>query len=461
MNNRNLYLSRREMIETLFGGMGIIGLSSLLGTSKLEAAGGRTAGYYTGPRLPAPAKHIIMLFMAGGPSQIDMFDPKPALKKYEGQRPAAVDLRTERSTGGLLSSPFEFKRCGQSGLEFSSLVPQLGTVADEMCVIRSMYTFNPTHTPGVHLFHSGSILATRPSTGSWVTYGLGSENDNIPAFVVLNGGGGAGGGAGSHAGFLPSEFSGIGFNSGAEKAEDVIPNLRNQWVDASVQRHGLDAVQSLNKSFSDSFGPDLYLEGRIKSMETAFRMQSEAFDIVDLSKEPANVREEYGSSGFAKSCLMARRLVENGTRYVLINYGGWDDHIDLNNKLIKRCPDMDQAAAALIRDLKRRGLLDETLVVWSGEFGRTPVSESGNGRDHNPYGFTVWMAGGGIKGGMSYGATDEFGFKAVENRVSIHDLHATMLNRLGMDHTKLTYRYAGRDFRLTDVHGMVPTDILK
>ena len=448
-------ISRRHVLEALCGWTGSLGLSYLLGAETARAA---SKEHYKGPILPAPAKHVIVLFMQGGPSQIDMFDPKPALATYQGQRPAAVDLRTERTTGGLLPSPFEFKRRGQSGIEISSLLPQLATVADELCVIRSMYTFNPTHTPGVNLFHCGTVLATRPSTGAWVSYGLGSENENMPSFVVM--GGGLGAGVSSQAGFLPSEFQGAPFNSSGDKPDDVIPNLRNRWFDADTQRRVLDYVQAENRGFGDAFGPDSFLEGRLQSLEAAFRLQWEASDLVNLQQEPETVRAEYGSSDFARSCLMARRLVEKGVRYVHINSGGWDDHLDINRKLIQRCPDMDQATAALIRDLKRRGKLDETLVLWGGEFGRTPVSESGTGRDHDPYGFTVVLAGGGIKGGLVYGATDEFGFKAVENRVSIHDLHATMLNRLGMDHTKLTYRYAGRDFRLTDVYGEVVKDIL-
>jgi hypothetical protein len=243
----------------------------------------------------------------------------------------------------------------------------------------------------------------------------------------------------------------------------MIANLRNKWLDAKAQRRKLDAVQELNRQHNDSFGGDDFLEGRIKSMEAAYRMQFEALDVFDIRKENESIRTEYGSTPFANGCLLARRLVERGVRYVHIYYGAgqvWDDHKDIDKNLKERCPDMDQAAAALIRDLKRRGLLDETLIVWGGEFGRTPVSESGTGRDHNPYGFTMWMAGGGVKGGLAYGATDDFGFKAVENRVSIHDLHATILNQLGIDHTALTYRYAGRDFRLTDVFGEVVKDIL-
>ncbi len=438
-------LSRRQMLEAL--------VSSVLPGGK-----GAARGHYTGPRLPAPAKHVIVLFLQGGPSQIDLFDPKPVLKKHEGQRPSAVDVRTERATGGLLPSPFTFKRHGHSGLELSSLLPQLSTVADDLCVLRSMYTFNPTHTPGINLFNCGTILATRPSLGSWVEYGLGSENPDLPGFVVL--GDGMARNAAARSGFLPTQHQGISFDSAARVPDAVIPNLRNGRLDPRAQRRAVDEIQALNTAFNRSIGADPFLDGRIDAMEQAFRMQAEAYDIVDLSREPEHVRAEYGDTPYARSCLMACRLVEKGVRFVHVGYNGWDHHIDINKKLAEQCPAMDQATAALIRDLKRRGLLDETLVVWGGEFGRTPVSESGSGRDHNPYGFTTVLAGGGIKGGLAYGNTDEFGFKAIENRVSVHDLHATMLNRLGMDHTKLTYRYAGRDFRLTDVHGEVVKAIL-
>lgn len=451
-------LSRRALIESMCGGLGSVGLAGMLG-QQLQA---EPLGHYKGPQISAKAKHVIFLFMTGGPSQVDMFDPKPILKKYEGQRPNSADLRTERQTGGLLPSPFAFKKHGQSGVEVSELLPQLGTVIDDVCVIRSMYTFNPTHTPARSLIHSGSILATRPSLGAWVSYGLGTENENLPAFVALSPGAN-GGGSLLRAGFLPAEYQGTPFNDAEVEPEKMIANLRNKWLDAKGQRRQLDAVQMLNREFSESFGSDDFLEGRIKSMEAAYRMQFEALDVFDIRKESEAIRTEYGTTPFANGCLLARRLVEHGVRYVHIYYGAgqvWDDHKDIDKNLKERCPDMDQAAAALIRDLKRRGLLDETLIVWGGEFGRTPVSESGSGRDHNPYGFTMWMAGGGVKGGLAYGATDEFGFKAVENRVSIHDLHATILNQLGVDHTKLTYRYAGRDFRLTDVHGEIVRDIL-
>ena len=449
------------MIESLGGGLGVVGLAGLfssLSKSALHAAG---LGNYPGGLVAPKAKHVIMLYMNGGPSQIDMFDPKPALFKYAGQRPSAVDLRTERTTGGLLPSPFEFKRYGRNGVEVSELLPQLASVIDDICVIRSMYTFNPTHTPGRALFHTGSVLSTRPSMGSWITYGLGSENENLPSFVAL--GNAAGGGPQNRAGFLPSEYQGVGFAVADPDPEKIIPNLRNKNVDAAAQRSDMDALLDLNQNHAKSFGADQFLEGRIKSMESAYRMQFEALNLFDIRKEPQHIRDEYGTGAFGNGCLLARRLVEAGVRYINVDYPGgqiWDDHRDVNDNLRKRCPDMDQGAAALIRDLKRRGLLDETLVVWGGEFGRTPVSESGSGRDHNPYGFTMFVAGGGFKGGIAYGATDEFGFKAEQNRVSIHDLHATLLNQLGMDHTKLTYKYAGRDFRLTDIFGEVVKDIL-
>ena len=451
--------SRRHFIQSLCGGLGSVGLSALLGQQQASAA---ALGHYTGPQLPAKAKQVIFLFMAGGPSQLDMFDPKPALLKYQGQRPDSVNLRTERQTGGLLPSPFEFKKHGKAGIDVSELLPQMATVIDDVCVVRSMYTFNPTHVPARSLIHSGSILANRPSLGAWVSYGLGSENENLPSFVVLTPGGG-GGGSLWRAGFLPAEHQGVAFNDAEIEPEKMIANLRNQWLDPAAQRRQLDAVQALNREYSSGFGADAFLEGRIKSMEAAYRMQFEALNVYDIRKEPETVRAEYGTTPFANGCLLARRLVEAGVRYTHVYYGAgqvWDDHKGINKALKERCPDMDQAAAALIRDLKRRGLLDTTLVVWGGEFGRTPVSESGDGRDHNPYGYTMWLAGGGVKGGLAYGQTDEFGFKAMENRVSIHDLHATILNQLGLDHTRLTYRYAGRDFRLTDVYGEVVKDIL-
>ena len=453
--------SRRAFIQSLSAGLGSIGLLGMLSeqTSVATAATPKTLPLGVAHFAPR-AKHNIVLFMQGGPSQLDLFDPKPALEKYAGQRPDSANLRTERTTGGLLPSPFAFKNHGRSGIAVSELLPKLAAVIDDICVIRSMYTFNPTHGPARSLMHSGNINATRPSMGSWLDYGLGSENKNLPGFVVLGPGGGAG--ANARNGFLPAKHQGIGFDSSVTEPEKMIRYLQNKQLTSSDQRQQLDLVQRLNREHGESFGPDEFLEGRIQSMETAYRMQAEATDAFDIRKEPQSVRDEYGNTPFANGCLLARRLVERGVRSVHVYYGPgqpWDDHNRINKGLRARCPDMDKASAALIADLKRRGLLDETAVIWGGEFGRTPVSESADGRDHNPYGFTMFVAGGGFKGGLAYGATDELGFRAVENRVSIHDLHATLLHALGIDHEKLTYRYAGRDFRLTDVYGQVVKDL--
>jgi Protein of unknown function (DUF1501) len=452
----NQPISRRQMIRSVASGLGSVALYGMLADEQARAQ-----GTVPGPHFPARAKHNIVLFLPGGPSHIDLFDPKPALRRHAGQRPDSVNLRTERVTGGLLPSPFVFRKHGRAGLEISELLPNLATLADDLCIVRSMYTFNPTHTPARSLFHSGNIAATRPSMGSWISYGLGSENQNLPGFVALSPGGG--GGPGLRSGFLPARHQGVGFDDTVTDPERMISNLRNRQLSPAAQRQQLDLVQELNRDHARLVGGDEFLETRIQAMETAFRMQSEATDAFDLRREPASVREQYGSTPFANGCLLARRLVERGVRTVHVYYGPgqpWDDHSRINQNLRNRCPDMDRASAALIRDLKSRGLLGETAVVWGGEFGRTPVSESGDGRDHNPYGFTMFMAGGGFKGGTCHGATDEFGFRAVDQRVSIHDLHATLLHVLGIDHERLTYRYAGRDFRLTDVYGEVMYDLL-
>jgi len=452
-----LTLSRRDLIQSAFGGLGALGISAVLGSGQAQAA---ALGHYAGQRTPGRAKRVISLFLAGGPSQVDLFDPKPLLKKFQGQRPGGTDLRTERQTGGLMPTPFEFRKRGRNGVDVSEILPKLGGVIDDICVIRSMYSFNPTHTPSVSLYHTGSILLNRPSMGSWISYGLGSENQNLPSFVALTSNGAALGGSSTRSGFLPAEHQGTPVNNSEPDPEKMIPNLRNTHLDPAKQRQQLDAVQALNKRFHDSFGADDFLDGRIKSMEAAYRMQFEAMDVFDIRKESAATRAMYGENSSGNGCLLARRLVEKGVRYVNVGLGDWDDHKDIEKAYQKKIPMMDQAAAALVQDLKQRGMLDDTIVLWGGEFGRTPVSESGTGRDHNPYGFTMWVAGGGFKGGIAYGATDDFGFKAVQDRVSIHDLHATMLHALGIDHTQLTYRYAGRDFRLTDVFGDVVKGIL-
>jgi len=451
---------RRWSEKTEIGAGRFIGWLDVAASKRTRTVGRAATLRPVGTDFPAKAKHVISLFMTGGPSQLDMFDPKPGLVKWAGKRPDTVDLRTERKTGGILPSPFEFQKRGQSGVEVSELLPRLAESIDDLCVVRSVYSFIANHEPGRNLYFTGSIVSFRPSMGAWVTYGLGTENQNLPAFVALSPGGGS---LFSGSGFLPVKYQGTMLNNSDSDPDKMIRYLRNKSMDKTEQREQLDFLQSMNRSHAASFGQDAFLEGRIQSMEQAYRMQFTASEVFDIKKEPESVRQEYGTSPYATGCLLARRLVESGVRYVQVHYGPgqpWDDHKELNKNLRERCPEMDQATAALIRDLKRRGLLDETLVVWGGEFGRTPVSEAGDGCDHNPYGFTMFMAGGGVKPGIAYGGTDEFGFKAVDKPVSIHDIHATILHQLGLDHEKLTYRYAGRDFRLTDVYGNVVHDLI-
>jgi hypothetical protein len=447
-------LSRRAMLGQLGGGLGAVGLAGLLAE---QAAG--AVGTHFAPR----AKRVIQLFMNGGPFQGDLFDPKPALKKFAGERPAEVDLRTERKTAGLLPSPFEYSRHGESGLEISELLPKLAQHADELCILRSLHTDNPNHGPALLLMNNGTILPTRPSMGAWMSYGLGTENKNLPGYVVLCPGKPVRFSILWTSGFLPSEHQGTYINHSNLDPQKMIPYLRNGVLSPEAQRRQVELMRRMNEEHLTERGTDAALEARIKSMETAFRMQFEASEAFDLNREPANVRREYGDGHFAHGCLLARRLCERGVRLTQVYYGNgqpWDTHNKHDETVRKLCRDIDRPIAALLSDLKRRGMLDETLVIWGGEFGRTPTSENGNGRDHNHYGFTMWLAGGGVRGGMTYGETDEFGFRAVEDRVHIHDLHATLLHLLGFDHERLTYRYAGRDFRLTDVSGRVIRDVL-
>jgi uncharacterized protein DUF1501 len=450
-------LSRREMIQALGGGLGALGLANLL-VPEAAAATGRPTGTHFAPRV----KRVIQLFMNGGPFGPDLFDPKPAINKHAGQRPRAVELRTENQTGGLMAVPFGFRRCGKSGLEISELLPHLGRCGDELCVIRSLHTDNPNHGPALYLMNNGSMTPTRPSLGSWLLYGLGAENANLPGYVVLCPGRPVRFTELWASAFLPGEFQGTYINHTNLDPRRMIPFLSGPLPPAT-QRRQLQLMRKLNEEHLAQRGPDLALDARIKAMETAFRMQSAATDAFDINREPKKVREEYGESHFAQGCLLARRLAERGVRMVQVYYGDgqpWDTHRKHNETTRKLATDIDRPMAALLMDLKRRGLLDDTLVMWGGEFGRTSTSESGNGRDHNHWGFSVWLAGGGVKGGTAYGATDEFGFRAVADKVHVHDLHTTVLHLLGFDHERLTYRYAGRDFRLTDVHGHVVKDLL-
>jgi uncharacterized protein (UPF0305 family) len=463
-------LTRREMLHRSGMGLGSIGLAGLLPGA--QAAVGLNPMAAKRSQFQVKAKHIIHLFMNGGPSHVDTFDPKPMLTKYDGQS-LPIQLRTERKTGVAMKSPFSFRPYGQSGIQVSELFPHVGEMIDEVAVIRSMHANVPNHEPSLMLMNCGANTLVRPAMGAWLTYGLGTENQNLPGFIAMCPGGLPIKGAQNWgAGFLPGTYQGTYINTRHSKIDDLIQNIRNTQVPAAEQRRQVDLLQEMNKRHLAERSRDAALEARIHSFELAYRMQMEASDAFDISREPEHIRKMYGNTVQAKQILMARRLVERGVRYVQLYHGEgqpWDNHDDLEKNHRKLAGECSQAIGALLRDLKQRGLLDETLVIWGGEFGRTPVVEMPtvgankgriNGRDHNHYGFTVWMAGGGVKGGTVYGATDEFGFKAEENPVHVHDLHATILALMGFEHTDLTYRYAGRDFRLTDVEGKVVRDII-
>ena len=457
MNDLPLGFTRRKCVQALGGGIGSIALAGLMSDDSpaTEATSQRT---HFQPR----AKRVIQLFMNGGPFQADLFDPKPALNQFAGQRPAEVQLRTERETGGLMAVPFKFQNCGASGLPICELLPQLQKRADDLCVIRSCHTDNPNHGPALFLMNNGTMAPIRPSMGAWFTYGLGTENSDLPGYVVLCPGRPVRFAELWTSGFLPGEHQGLYINSSQIDPATMIPNVRHKLAPADQQRQ-LSLLQQLNEQHADERGGDARFDARIRSMETAYRMQFAATDAFDINRESAATREQYGKSQYANACLLARRLVERGVRFVQVYYGNgqpWDTHNNHNEQVRRLCKDIDQPTAALLADLKQRGLLEDTLVVWGGEFGRTSTSEAGDGRDHNHYGFTMWMAGGGVRGGLAHGATDDFGFRAVDDKVHIHDLHATILHQLGLDHERLVYRHAGRDYRLTDVHGRVVREIL-
>jgi hypothetical protein len=443
-------LTRRQMIRALGGGLGGVALAALLDDAQAQK-----------PHFKPRARRVIQLFMNGGPFGPDLFDPKPAINKHAGQRPKAVALRTENPTGGLMAVPYSFAKCGDSGLEISAALPRLRQHADELCVIRSLHTDNPNHGPALFLMNNGSMTPTRPSMGAWLSYGLGTMNADLPAHVVLCPGRPVRFAELWSAGFLPGEHQGTYVNPSVSDPTKLIPHLRGS-ASLKDQLRQLTLLRKLHEQRAQD-EEDPALEARLKAMETAFRMQLAATDAFDVRLESAKVQERYGRGHFARSCLLARRLAERGVRFVQVYYGNgqpWDTHSKHNETTKTLCDDIDRPIAALLDDLKLRGLLDDTLVLWGGEFGRTPTSESGNGRDHNHWGFCCWMAGGGVKGGTAYGSTDEFGFRAVEKKVHVHDLHATILHLLGIDHEKLTYRHAGRDFRLTDVSGNVQKGVI-
>jgi len=484
----DLFMTRRDWLQRTGMGMGALGLAMLLGENMFGARAAAaalasiapssgTSGAYSplAPKrapLPAKAKHVIHVFAAGGPSHVDTWDPKPSLSKYDGQALPGLN-------GVSFPSPFKFSKYGKSGLEISEVFEQLGSAhADDLCVIRSMWTDVPAHEVAARMLHTGSLQIPKPSLGSWTVYGLGTENQNLPGFISMSNSAEY-----RQASFLPAVFQGSNVNYARNMPLDkVLLNIRNPFTSGQEQRYQLDLARKLDAMHAEKLHKEDQLESRIESFEMAFKMQTEAIDAFDINKEPEDVRELYGLNGgggmkagakagksgknggdLGAKLLVARRLVERGVRFVQVEGGGWDHHSDLETGLRARGSEHDTALSALLTDLKKKNLLDSTLVIWGGEFGRTVTGNdraAKAGRDHNGRGFSTVLAGGGVKGGMAYGATDEFGARSETNRVHVHDLHATILALLGFDHTKLTYRYNGRDFRLTDNVGNVVKEII-
>ena len=460
-------LSRRDFLRNLGAGMGSIGLASLMGQNSARAEASPLS--VKAPHFAPKAKRVIQLFMPGGPSQVDTFDYKPSLAKHAGERPEAVNRKTLRNTkNGLMPSPFGFKQYGQTGKWVSDIFPHVGQCADDISFIHSMYTDIPEHAGAMMMMNVGALQPNRPSMGSWLVYGLGTENQDLPGFIAMSpraqprctlaNWGNA---------FLPGAYAGSYVNIAEMKPDAVMRDLKNAGLSTAEQRRQMDLLAQLNQTQLARMERDQGLEAGIAAMEMAFRMQFSVPEVFDISKETQATRDLYGDSEFGKGCLLARRLVEQGVRVVQLSLSidgydiAWDTgHDDIVGGHAKLAKASDQGIGALIHDLKARGLFEDTLIVWGGEFGRAPTSEGAKGRDHNHYGYTNWLAGGGVKSGFSYGATDEFGCTAVENRVHVHDLHATILHLMGIDHERLTYRYSGRDYRLTDVSGSVVRDII-
>ena len=478
-------ITRRQFFSECGVGIGKIALASLLCGSKEVFAASSSAGQTSrasasanpfAPKLPhfkARAKRVIYLFMPGAPSQLDLFDFKPDLVKFDGQPIPAAIVKNQRyafieKNAALMSSRYKFARYGQSGAELSEMLPHLAEVVDDIAIIKSMHTDQFNHAPAQIFTNTGSAQLGRPSMGSWVTYGLGSEAHDLPAFVVLTSGdkGTSGGPANWGCGFLPTIYQGVNFRA---KGDPILDVANPHGVDAQMQRESLDLIQTLNQQRLDSVG-DPEIATRINSYELAYRMQTSAPELVDLSGESQATLDMYGAkageNSFANNCLLARRLIERGVRFVNCYHSDWDHHSDVAGGLKARCAEVDRASAALIKDLKQRGLLEDTLVIWGGEFGRTPMVESNPalgrsmGRDHHPQAYTIWMAGGGVKAGQTLGATDDLGFHVTQDPVHVHDLQATILHLLGINHERLTYHYQGRNFRLTDVEGKVVQKLL-
>ncbi|MDB5335655.1 MAG: hypothetical protein JWN70_1274 [Planctomycetaceae bacterium] len=458
-------ISRRRALANTAAGFGSLALTSLLAeTAAPDPLAVRM------PHFAAKAKRIIFIFLSGGPSQVDTFDYKPLLARDDG-KPFPFDKPRVQfnSTGNLLKSPWEFKQYGQSGLWVSDLFPKLAERVDDLCMINSVYGTNPAHGGAVMKLHTGSDNFVRPSIGSWVSYGLGTENGNLPAFVTICPTLAFGGINNWSSAFLPAVYQGTPLgNASVPSAQARVKYISNSRLSREIQQLQLDRLKELNREHQTQTGPEASLEARINSFELAFRMQSEIPKVEDLSGESEATQKLYGldnpvNANFGRMCLMARRFAEAGVRFIQVTHNDnkvqWDQHADLKDGHEKNAREVDLPIAGLLQDLKTRGLLEDTLVWCGGEFGRTPTAEGTNGRDHNPEGFTMWLAGGGIKGGLRYGSTDDYGYFATENKVHIHDLHATILHLMGLDHERLTYRYAGRDFRLTDVEGNVVREL--
>lgn len=455
--------SRREMLRTASAGFGYLAFAGLT-TQAAEAESSNPLSPKQ-PHFPARAKRVIFLCMQGGPSHVDTFDYKPQLAADAGKG-------SRRGGGKLMASPWDFKQRGESGLWISDLFPEVAKHADDMCLIRSMHCDQPTHPRAMTQMHTGNAQFVRPSLGAWTLYGLGTENDSMPGFVALNPPAASAQNFGSA--FLPAIYQGTKVGRPGQRGPAMsrgnspgqsLPDISNPRISTSAQRKQLDFIQQLNKQKLEREDHQPGVEGIIESYELAFRMQGVLPDLMNINEESQKTLDLYGIDGgetdsFGRQCLMARRFVESGVRFVEITHGNWDHHFRLQTDLPARCNEIDKPIAGLLTDLAQRGLLKDTLVIWGGEFGRTPDAQNGDGRDHNNKGYTTWMAGGGVKGGMSYGATDDHGYAAVEDKCHIHDWHATILHLLGLDHTRLTYRYAGRDFRMTDVYGNVVEEII-
>ena len=469
MHNRQIFppMNRREFLARSGMGMGSLALAGMVnaGNNPMEPGS---------PHFPAKAKRVVHIFCNGGPSQVDTFDPKPLLDKWHGKKLPTQNLRTERKTGAAFRSPFKFKRFGRSGIPVSDLFPKTAECVDDLCIIRSMHADVPNHEPSLMLMNCGDGRLIRPSMGSWVTYGLGTENQNLPGFIAMCPGGyPIKESQNWNSAFLPGVYQGTYIDpKNTKDISKLVANIRNSRLGLDDQRRQLDLLNAFNQLHLRERTDDSRLDARIHSFELAYRMQMEATDAFDITKEPDHIRKLYGDSMHGREFLITRRLIERGVRYVQLWHGAgqpWDHHDNIESGHRELANHVDQPIAALLTDLKQRGMLEDTLVIWGGEFGRTPVvelpkpgSNQGkiNGRDHNHHGFSIWMAGGGVKGGYIHGSTDEFGFRAEENPVHVHDLHATILHLLGFDHERLTYRYSGRDFRLTDVHGEIVHDLI-